>query len=72
MLFSTYCMSILLNIMFHPPMGRFQLELFVSPLFSTVVPSNILTNFVCVSEILFVNVCVQHAILEDFLKVYYT
>ena len=32
--------------MFHAPMGRFQLEFIVLPLFSTVVPSNI---YVCLS-----------------------
>ena len=39
--------SILLNIMFHAPMGRFQLELiYYFTYFSTVAPSSI---FVCLS-----------------------
>ena len=37
----------LLNIMFHAPMGRFQLEFIVLPLFSTVVPSNICMFLYC-------------------------
>ena len=41
-------LSILLNIMFHAPMGRFQLELiYYFTYFSTVVPSNICVFHTC-------------------------
>ena len=42
---NTFC--ILLNIMFHAPMERFQLELIYSIYFSIVVPSNICVSLSC-------------------------
>ena len=45
---SMYRRKILLNIMFHAPMGRFQLELiYYFNYFSTVVPSNICVFLSC-------------------------